>query len=139
MNELAKSPYKENDTLAVTCTIDRLYPQIQPANFTMTWGDTTSEAVSLKNNDPDLSYRYRVHINKTLTKEDNGMTVTCNVNPVRGTPVSEQRTLNVQCKYSVLTCVWNFFGSHRVHSHISLHKFRPLKTLNFGKRAIKVL
>ena len=67
------------------------------------------------------------------------MTVTCNVNPVRGTPVSEQRTLNVQCRYSVLTCVWTFFGSDRVHSHISLHKIRPLNTLNFGKRAIKVL
>ena len=91
--------HKENDTVTVTCTIDRLYPQIQPANFTMRWGDTVREAVSEKNNDPDQSYRYGVQIIKTLTKEDNRMTVTCNVNPVRGTPRSEQTTLNVQCEY----------------------------------------
>ena len=60
MNGLAKSPYKENDTLAVTCSIDRLYPQIQPANFTMTWGNAKNESVSLKN--IDQSYRYQVPV-----------------------------------------------------------------------------
>ena len=94
--------HKENDTVSVTCKIDRLYPQIQPSNFTMRWGDTVREAVGVKNNDPDKSYRYGVQITKTLTKEDNRMTVTCNVNPVRGTPMSEQRTLNVHCKYNIL-------------------------------------
>ena len=98
MSVLEESPHKENDNLAVECIIDRLYPKIHPSDFTMKWGDTTREAVSIKNNDPDQSYRYRVSITKTLTKEDNVMTVTCNVNPMRGTPVSEQRTLNVQCK-----------------------------------------
>ena len=99
MNVIEESPHKENDTLTVECIIPRLYPQIQPSDFTISWGDTSGEAVSLKNNDPDQSYSYRVSLAKTLTKEDNGMTVTCIVNPVRGTPVSEQRTLNVQCEY----------------------------------------
>ena len=98
-NGLAKSVFKENDTVTVACTIDRLYPQIQPANFTMTWGDTVMPAIHRNNSDG--SFSYRVEITKTLTKEDNVMTVTCNVNPVRGTPVSEQRILNVQCEYDV--------------------------------------
>ena len=85
--------------MTVTCTIDRLYPQIQPADFTMRWGDTVRESVGIKNNPPDKSYRYGVQITKTLTKEDNEMTVTCTVDPVIGTPVSEQRTLDVQCEY----------------------------------------
>ena len=92
--------YKENDTLTVECTIDRLYPQIQPADFTMRWGDTVIEAVG-KNN-TDGSYGYRVQITKTLTKEDNGLTITCNVYPVIGTPVSVERIIHVEGKYVTL-------------------------------------
>ena len=100
MNIIEQSPHKENDTLTMECIIDRLYPQIQPANFTMRWGDTIMHPG--QRNNIDGSFSYRVEITKTLTKEDNGMTVTCNVNPVRGTSVSEQRTPNVQCEY--LSC-----------------------------------
>ena len=94
---LDKSSHKENDTLTVACMIDRLYPQIQPANFTMRWGNTVTPTVD--RNNTDGSFSYRAELTKILTKEDNGMIVTCNVSPVRGTPVSEQRTLNVQCEY----------------------------------------
>ena len=69
------------------------------------------EAISVKNNDPDKSYGYRLQITKTLTKEDNGMTVTCNVNPARGTPMSEQRTLNVHCKYNILSIKTKHYNS----------------------------
>ena len=102
MNIIEQSPHKENYTLTMECTIVRLYPRIETLDFTMSWGNTVREAVRIKNNDPDQSYRYRVSITKTLTKEDNGRTVTCNVSPVIGTTVSEQRTLNVQCEY--LSC-----------------------------------
>ena len=118
--------------MTVTCTIDRLYPQIQPANFTMRWGDTVREAVSEKNNDPDQSYRYGVQIIKTLTKEDNRMTVTCNVNPVRGTPMSEQRTLNVHCECIILLMKIKRYNSsydyQKSKRTIELHSMRLPKT-----------
>ena len=119
MNVLEKSPHKENDTLTVECMIDRLYPEIQPADFTMRWGDTIMQPG--QRNNSDGSFSYRVSITKTLTKEDNGMTVTCYVNPVRGTPTLEQRTLNVQCEY-LSCCVMKKVELLSYYVHFSMFK-----------------
>ena len=92
--------YHENDTAALTCTIDRLYPQIQPENFTVTWGDDVWMAIG--RNNTDGSYGYQVRATKRVSKEDNGMIITCKVTPARGTPLSKERILNVLCEYPVL-------------------------------------
>ena len=68
----------------------------------MSWGDTHTEIVSVIRNNTDRSYGYQASTEKTLTKEDNGMTVTCNVNPVIGAPASDYKVLNVQCEYLLL-------------------------------------
>ena len=86
--------------MTVTCTIDRLYPPIQPADFTMRWGDMLKEASGRDNTEE--SFRYRVQITKILTKEDDGVTITCYVNPVRGSPVSVERTIHIECEYVTL-------------------------------------
>ena len=97
---IESTTYKENDTVTVTCTIERLYPQIQPANFTMRWGDTVREPVA--NNNTDGSYAYQVQATKTLTLEDDGTAVICSVNPVRGAPVVERKTLHIRSMYKLL-------------------------------------
>ena len=97
---IESTTYNETDTVTVTCTIDRLYPQIHPANFTMRWGDTVREPVA--NNNTDGSYAYQVQATKTLTQEDDGTAVICSVNPVRGAPVVEQKTLHIHSIYKLL-------------------------------------
>ena len=97
MTDLEENPsYTVGDEVTVTCTIDRIYPEIEPADFIMTWND--NETANITKN-IDESYKSIVTMSKTLTVEDHQRNITCKVTPKVGPAVPEvRRTLRVECE-----------------------------------------
>ena len=83
--------------MTATCRIERIYPEIPPADCIMTWGDSIKHGTVKPNNDG--SYKCVVTFTKTLTMHDDKTNVTCKVKPNIWPTVPEVvETLKVECE-----------------------------------------
>ena len=93
----------EGNVVTVSCTVNRLYPEIASVgSFDTTWGDNTNS--SYEKHDPvgaDKAFKYTVTMTKTLNSSDNGTTIQCDLQPEIGTSVQQKKTVTVKCKYKV--------------------------------------
>ena len=96
-----ETPITVNTTVIVTCTIDRVYPALEPDDFQMTWGTQTIKSTGSQNN--DKSFRYTVHKTHTVTRGNNGMVVQCFVNPRREQPNTISTTITVKTQSKTQT------------------------------------
>ena len=103
----------EGDVVRVSCTVNRLYPEIASGgSFSITWGENTNSRY--EKHDPvgaDKAFKYTVTMTKTLNSSDNGTIVECDLQPEIGTAVHQERTVIVNCKYKLLQ---NVTSSHKM-------------------------
>ena len=91
---------EEGDDTTVSCSVDRIYPNIRSADFQMGWGLTKKDATEVPN--PDRSFMFTVQMTKPVDRKNNGDTVSCAIFPTIGTPILEARRVNVQCKHYLI-------------------------------------
>ena len=81
----------------MTCSIDRLYPAVDPSAFQMFWGTVSKDATRIENK--DSTYRYKVQMSQLVTMENNGMNISCAVKPIYGNSLSVGKEIVVHGLY----------------------------------------
>ena len=86
-----------------------------PDDFYMRWGTVGTASVGTVNGDG--SYKYTVKYTRTLTRQDDGIEVTCRVTPPRGKADTISKTITVQCKLGILGST--HFACHNSYIYLS--------------------